>query len=57
MATRNLTVKLTTEQQKQISDATGKHISELTIDLASTGHMSEKDLDKVTGGIKLDYKE
>ena len=50
MANRNLTVKLTNEQQKQISDATGKHITELNIDLASTGHLSEKDLDKVAGG-------
>ena len=50
MANRNLTVKLTNEQQKQISDATGKHISELNIDLASKGHLSEKDLDQVAGG-------
>jgi len=50
MANRNLTVKLTNEQQKQISDATGKHITELKIDLASTGHLSEKDLEQVAGG-------
>jgi len=50
MANKNLTVKLTNEQQKQISDATGKHISELNIDLAATGHLTEKDLDQVAGG-------
>ena len=50
MANKNLTLKLTNDQQKQISDATGKHISELNIDLAAKGHLSEKDLDQVAGG-------
>ena len=50
MANKNLTLKLTNDQQKQISDATGKHISELNIDLAANGHLSEKDLDQVAGG-------
>ena len=50
MANKNLTVKLTNEQQKQITDATGKHIVELNIDLAAKGHLTEKELDQVAGG-------
>ena len=36
--------------QRQIREATGKNVSELDIDLASTGHLSEKELDQVVGG-------
>jgi hypothetical protein len=50
MAGNVLTIKLTDDQQKQIRDATGKSITELNIDLASTGHLSEKDLEQVAGG-------
>ena len=45
-----LTIKLTEEQQKQIKDATGKSLTELSIDLAAPGHLSEKELDQVAGG-------
>jgi len=51
MAANILTIKLTWDQQKQIRDATGKRVSELSIDLASPGHLSEKDLDQVAGGV------
>ena len=52
MAGNNLTIKLTDDQQKQIKNATGKSITELNIDLASTGQLSEKDLGDVSGGIR-----
>jgi len=50
MAGNILTIQLTTEQQQQIRAATGKNITALNIDLRSTGNLSEKDLDDVTGG-------
>ena len=50
MAGNKLTIKLTDDQQAQIRDATGKNISELNIDLSSTGNLSDKDLDSVAGG-------
>jgi hypothetical protein len=50
MANKNLTIKLTNEQQKQIRDATGKNIAELNIDLAATGRLTEQELDQVAGG-------
>jgi hypothetical protein len=45
-----LTIKLTVEQQKQIMDATGASITELNLAIASTGRLSERELDKVAGG-------
>ena len=50
MAENKLTIALTDDQQKQIRDATGESIIELTIDLGSTGHLSDADLEKVVGG-------
>ena len=49
MAGNKLTMKLTDEQQKQIREATGKSITELNIDLASTGHLTESELERVAG--------
>jgi hypothetical protein len=57
MAGNKLTIKLTDAQQEQIQKATGRKISELNIDVAATGNLNEKDLDRVSGGLKLDYKE
>ena len=37
MANKNLTLKLTSDQQRQIREATGKDILELNIDIASKG--------------------
>jgi hypothetical protein len=45
-----LPIKLTDNQQKQIKAATGKSITELNIDLASTGHLTEKNLEQLAGG-------
>jgi len=50
MASNKLTITLTEDQQKQIKSATGKNITQLNIDLASTGNLNEKDLDRVAGG-------
>ena len=53
MAGKNLTIKLTDDQQKQIRDATGKSVTELSIELASKGHLTKKDLEQVAGGRKI----
>ena len=50
MAGKKLTITLTSDQQKQIKDATGKSIRELNIDLSSPGTLSDKDLEAVSGG-------
>jgi hypothetical protein len=52
MAGNKLTIKLTDDQQKQIKNATGKSITELSIDLASAAHLTEKDLENVAGGVQ-----
>lgn len=51
MAGKKLTINLTAEQQKQIKDATGKSIKELNIDVSTTGDLSAKDLEGMSGGI------
>ena len=50
MAENKLTIALTDDQQKQIRDATGESIIELTIDLGSTGQLTEAELGQVAGG-------
>jgi hypothetical protein len=50
MAGNKLTIKLTEDQQKQIKAATGKSLTELHIDLASTGDLTEGELGQVAGG-------
>ncbi len=54
MAENKLTIKLTGDQQKQIKDATGESITELKIDLGSTGQLTEVDLEQVVGGKVVD---
>jgi methyl coenzyme M reductase subunit C-like uncharacterized protein (methanogenesis marker protein 7) len=51
MAGNKLTIKLTDDQQDQIKKATGRGITEINIDLAATGNLTEKDLDNVAGGV------
>jgi hypothetical protein len=51
MAGNMLKIKLTDDQQKQIKETTGRSITELNIDLDQTGHLSEKELGDVAGGI------
>ena len=51
MANKNLTLNLTSDQQRQIREATGKDVSELNIDLASAGEITEDDLENVAGGL------
>jgi len=50
MAGTKLTIKLTEDQQIQIKNATGKSITELNIDVAATGSLTDQDLDKLSGG-------
>ena len=50
MAGNRLTIKLTDDQQAQIMAATGTSITELKVDIARSGQLSEKDLDQVAGG-------
>ncbi len=50
MAGKKLTIKLTDEQQKQIKKASGQSITELSIDLGTTGDLTQKELDNVSGG-------
>jgi hypothetical protein len=47
---KNFTLQLTADQQKQIKAATGKSVSELNIDLSSSGRLNDVDLDQVVGG-------
>ena len=57
MAGNKLTIKLTEDQQKQIKAATGKSLTELHIDLASTGDLTEGELAQVAGGFKIQDKD
>jgi hypothetical protein len=50
MAGNILTIALTDEQQKQIREATGKTITELSIDVASGGKLTEAELGGIAGG-------
>ena len=50
MANKNLKLKLTDDQQRQIRETTGKDVSELNIEIASTGQVSQEDLEKIAGG-------
>ncbi len=45
-----LTVLLTDTQQRRIKEATGESISELNIDFASQGGLTEEELAKLSGG-------
>lgn len=57
MAINKLTIKLTEDQQNQIRDASGKTITELNIDLAAVGKLSDEDLNFSGGIIERDgYK-
>ena len=46
MAGNKITIRLTDDQQNQIKNATGRSITEVNIDVAATGRLTEKDLDK-----------
>jgi hypothetical protein len=47
-------IKLTTEQQKQVFEATGKTFTELTFDHAQSGKLTERELGAVAGGTQAD---
>lgn len=50
MPENKLTITLTDDQRKQIKDATGESITELSIDLGSTGLLTDVELEQVGGG-------
>ena len=50
MAGNKLTIQLTDDQQNQINNATGRSITELNIDLAATGHLTDQELEQAAGG-------
>jgi hypothetical protein len=50
MANKSLTLKLTSDQRRQIKEATGKDVSEVNIEVGSTDQLTEKDLDRVAAG-------
>ena len=49
MSASKLTIKLTDEQAKQIKDATGRSVTELSIDVAS-GQLTDQELGQAAGG-------
>jgi len=52
MAGGKLKIRLTDNRQTQTRNATGQSVTELNIDLAPTGHLTEKDLQQVSGGVQ-----
>ncbi len=57
MAENKMTIALTDDQQKQIRDATGESITELTIDFGSTGRLTDLELEQVAGGVSFAYSK
>jgi hypothetical protein len=51
MAGNKVTIALTADQQKQVRDATGKDIHELSFNATSAGHLTDQDLENVAGGV------
>jgi hypothetical protein len=47
---KRTTIQFTPEQQKQIKDAIGKSITELTIEAVADGSLSNQELEKIAGG-------
>jgi len=50
MATSQLTITLTDDQQRQFREATGQTVTELTLEPAATNELSDQQLDGVVGG-------
>jgi hypothetical protein len=50
MSDTKLTIRLTTEQQKQVFEATGKSCTEVTFDHIQSGQLNEEDMSKVVAG-------
>lgn len=50
MAASTLTIRLTDDQQRQFRDATGQTVTELTLEPAAMGELSDQQLDGVVGG-------
>ncbi len=56
MAKKTAVVMLTEDQQNKIKEATGRTVTQLTIDVDSTGGLSEQELDQVVGGSRITIK-
>lgn len=50
MAANTITIKLNDDQQKQIRDATGQTVTELSLEPVAAGQLSDQTLDGVVGG-------
>jgi hypothetical protein len=53
MAGSIITIKLNDDQQKQIREATGKTVTELTLGPAATGQLSDQALEGTVGGVSI----
>lgn len=53
MEANKLTIHLTHDQQNHIRKETGRNITELTIDIAATGSLTEEELAEISGGEAL----
>jgi len=56
MAASKLTISLTDDQQRQFHEATGQTVTELTLEPAAMGELSDQQLDGVVGGLTFTFK-
>ena len=56
MAPSKLTIRLTDDQQRQFREATGQTVTDLTLEPAATGELSDQQLDGVVGGLAFTFK-
>jgi bacteriocin-like protein len=54
---KKMTIQLTTDQQKQIKDATGKDLTELNLTIPAQEELNESELAQVTGGGKCSLSD
>jgi hypothetical protein len=50
-AMKKMTIQLTSDQQKQIKEATGKDVSEMNLNFGEQGELNESELGLVQGGL------
>ena len=56
MAGSNVTIKLNDDQQKQIREATGQTVTELSLEPVAAGPLSDQQLDGAVGGLTFTFK-
>ena len=54
---KKMTIQLTSDQQKQIKDATGQDFTEVQLAVTVEGQLSEQELGKVQGGAQRPEKD